>query len=168
MNARGRVPHQCVARGRGTDGDGGRAGVRRVERQLYRGGTTVVRGTATVGVAAGRALMVLELGDSPPAFCAQRFGGHGVWGLAQGVREGTLAPQGQESSGLGAVVLRDAVRWEDSGITNGVHPRTPEIILPGREAPQRRASAEDRVVARRRGTDGETRHYRRSAGATSS
>ena len=117
MNARGRVPHQCVARGRGTDGDGGRAGVRRVERQLYRGGTTVVRGTATVGVAAGRVLMVLELGDRLPVFCAQRFGGLGVWGLAQRVSGGTLAPQGQENSGLGAVVLRDAVRSEDSGIT---------------------------------------------------
>ncbi len=55
-----------------------------------------------------------------------------------------------------------------SCITNGVHPRTPEMILAEREALQRRASAEDRVVARRRGTDGETRHYRRSAGATSS
>ena len=53
-------------------------------------------------------------------------------------------------------------------ITIGVHPRTPEMILAEREALQRRASAEDRVVARRRGTDGETRHYRRSAGATSS
>ena len=61
--------------------------------------------------------MVLELGDSTPVFCAQRFGSHGVWGLAQRVRGGTLAPQGQENSGLGAVVLRDVFRWEDSGIT---------------------------------------------------
>jgi len=49
-----------------------------------------------------------------------------------------------------------------------VHPRRPEIIVAERGAPQRRASAEDRVVARRRGTDGETHDDRRSAGATSS
>ncbi len=62
--------------------------------------------------------VVLELGDSSPVLCAQRFGGQGVWGLAQRVRGGTLAPQGQENSGLGAAVLRDRFRSEDSGITN--------------------------------------------------
>ncbi len=50
----------------------------------------------------------------------------------------------------------------------GVHPRTPEIMLAEREARQPRASAEDRVVARGRGTDGRARPDRRSAGATSS
>ncbi len=45
--------------------------------------------------------------------------------------------------------------WPYNG--SGVHPRTPEIIVAEREALQRRASAEDRVVARGRGTDGEAR-----------
>ncbi len=49
-----------------------------------------------------------------------------------------------------------------------VHPRTPEIIVAERGAVQRRASAEVRVVARRRGTNGGARRGRRSAGGTSS
>ncbi len=43
-----------------------------------------------------------------------------------------------------------------------------EIIVAERGALQRRASAEDRVVARRRGTNGGARRGRRSAGGTSS
>ena len=42
--------------------------VRRVERELYRGGTTVVRGAATVGVAARTDAMFSELRDSSPVF----------------------------------------------------------------------------------------------------
>ena len=51
---------------RGTDGEEGKARVRRVERELYRGGVPVVRGAATVGVAARHSAMISEPGDGPP------------------------------------------------------------------------------------------------------
>jgi len=43
-----------VARGSGTDGEVGKAGVRRVQRELYRGGTTVVLGAETVSTSVAR------------------------------------------------------------------------------------------------------------------
>jgi len=39
----------------------------------------------------------------------------------------TLRPRRGKDSRQGAVIWRDRFRSEDSGITNGVHPRTPEI-----------------------------------------
>ena len=40
-----------------------------MQRELYRGGTTVVRGAETVSATVRRGAVISELGDSLPAFC---------------------------------------------------------------------------------------------------
>ena len=81
------------ARGRGTDGEGGKAGVRRVQRQLYRGGTTVVRGAETVNATVQHGAVISELGVSSRGFCSPRHGRQDAWGRARRLGGGTLGPQ---------------------------------------------------------------------------
>ncbi len=76
------------ARGRGTDGEVGKAGVRRVQRQLYRGGTTVVRGAETVSATVQHGAVISELGVSSGGFCSPRHGRQDAWGRAWRLREG--------------------------------------------------------------------------------
>jgi len=94
------------------------AGVRRVQRQLYRGGTTVVRGAETVSATVQRGAVILELGDSSRGFCSPRHGRQDAWGRARRLGGATLRPQRGKDSRQGAVILRDRDRLGDSGITN--------------------------------------------------
>ena len=64
------------------------AGVRRVQRQLCRGGTTVVRGAETVSATVQRGAVILEFGDSSRGFCLARHGWQGARGRARRLGEG--------------------------------------------------------------------------------
>ena len=57
-----------VARGSGTDGEVRKAGVRRVQRELSRGGTTVVLGAETVSVSVRGGAVSSELGARSRGF----------------------------------------------------------------------------------------------------
>ena len=64
------------ARGSGTGGEVGKTGVRRVQRELYRGGATVVRGTETVGVAVRNGTVISEFSASSRGSWSQGYRRH--------------------------------------------------------------------------------------------
>jgi len=56
----------------------GKTGVRRVERQLYRGGTSVVRGAEAVGAIVQHGAVISELGARSRGFCSPRTVGNAL------------------------------------------------------------------------------------------
>ena len=110
-----------------------------MQRELYRGGTTVIRGEETRGATVQHGAVISELGASSRGFCSPRYGRDDAWGRARRLGGGFSDRSAAKTVGKALMISRDRFRSEDSGITRHTFTR------------ERRASSRPSARRNRRG-----------------